>query len=203
MFLQEEYFNRHGITGVPIINHMSNGSLLLRNNEGPLVWMLMVITWKDPHNHPGKYYINFLSPVHDALNCGYRFFVKRLENDVEVEWDYFQNYILGWSKESKATAILGDLEVALATWEVFSYCIDSWLAKEADGNFRKLHYVSVDLDLSLRERYIGYQAALAYLTDTYPSVYKSFRDDFKCHFHSYCHWLGKLVQSQHEVLLKS
>lgn len=194
MFLQEEYFNRHGIT-VPIVNHVGNGSLLLRSNDSPFNWIVMAIRWEDPHNHPGKYHINFFEPIHNSYSGSGRLFVKTLEKDIELEWDRFQDYILGWSKWAKVTAtpIVGEIEVILAIWEVFTFCIDGWLAEEADSVFRKMHYASVDLDLTLQERYSGYQEALLYMREHYPPAFRVFKDDVKGHFHNYCHWLGKLV----------
>jgi len=194
MFLQEEYFSRHGITGVPIVNHVGNGSLLLRSNDSPFNWMVLAIRWEDPHNHPGKYHINFFQPIHNSYRNG-RFFIKTLEKDIQIEWDRFQDYILGWSKGSKSTPIVGEVEVVLATWEVFTYCIDDWLAEEADTTLRKLHYASVDLDLTLQERYCGYQDALQYLGEHYPPMFRAFKDDMKSYLRNYCHWLGELVHS--------
>jgi hypothetical protein len=191
MFLQEEYLRRHEITGVPVVNHISSGSLLLRHERG---WTLMTIAWKDPRNHPGKYYINFNSPVHNGYLKN-DFFVKRLEQDLEVEWDQFQDYLLVWSKEVQGTAIVGEIELALAAWEIFSFCVDGWLVEGADITFRKMHYSSVDLDLPLRDRYAAYQSALSYLGTNHPNMFMAFRNNVKGYLYNYCHWLGKLVQS--------
>src|SRR5581483_6693308 len=104
MLLQEEYLQRHGITGVPVISHVNNGSLLLHNNTESFSggWVLMLIAWKDPHVHPGKYHINFYNPVHNAYKKS-TFMSRCLTEDIKVEWDHYQNYLLTWAKEVSAT----------------------------------------------------------------------------------------------------
>lgn len=201
MLFQEEYLNRHGITGVPIVSYVTNGSLLLRSNENPSLggWVLMLISWKDPRNHPGKYHINFCNPVHDAYKKG-KFFVRCLDRDIEIEWDRYQDYLLAWAKNVNATAIVGEMEVSVAAWEVFSFCVDGWLATEADSVFRKLHYKSIDLELPLKDRYSAYQTALNHLGSNYPEMYRSYKEDLKVFFKNYCHWLGRLVHSQNEII---
>ena len=196
MFLQEEYLTRHGITDVPIINHITNGSLLLKMENG---YLLMTIAWREHDRHPGSYYINYYTPVHNGHADGGRYFNRITDVERELEWDEYHSYISSWVK-GQIMPVCGDKEVILAAWEIFVFCCDGMLVDfTSNTTLEKLIYNSLNEDASIDERFQGYQDCLAYISVEFPSMLKVFKHDVLPHIQYYCHWLAKLINSYNEV----
>jgi hypothetical protein len=187
MHLQEEYIKRHNLI-VPIIKHVSRGSLLFK---GGLNYGLLIIEWKESNRHPGNYFISYYVPLHDGYMSG-RFFQRLNESDVELEWDNYTQWLVNWC--NKITPVTGDKEIVLAIWEIFVYCCDGWLAEFAQPFLEKLLFKSLDKELSIDDRFVGYQECLVYFTTEHPSIMKAFRNEVLPHINNYSHWLGKLAE---------
>lgn len=194
MFLQEEYLMRHGIKDVPIINHVTKGSLLLRMETG---YLLMTIDWKEHDRHPGSYYINYHTPVHDGYAKGH-YFNRISDVEREVEWDEYYSYISSWVK-GQISPVCGDKEVILAAWEIFVFCCDGMLVDFANSTLEKLIYNSLNEEATLDQRFQGYQECLTYISSEFPAMLKSFKHDLLPHIQNYCHWLAKLIKSYNEI----
>lgn len=194
MYLQEEYLSRHGITDVPIINHVTKGSLLLRMGSN---YLLMTIEWKNSDRHPGTYFINYFTPVHNGYTKS-NYFNKIANVEREVEWEEYYGYISSWIK-GQVSPVCGDKEVMLAIWEIFVFCCDGMLAQHANSTLEKLIYKTLDEELSTEQRFIGYQECLAYINAECPVLFKMFKHDLLPHVQHYCHWLAKLINSYNET----
>lgn len=194
MFLQEEYLMRHGITDVPVVNYVTNGSILLKIDNG---YLLMTIAWKEHDRHPGSYYLSYHTPVHDGYVKS-RFFNKISDFEREVEWDEYYSYISSWAKNN-IVPVCGDKEVILAAWEIFVFCCDGMLVDFTDSTLEKLIYLSLNDEITIDDRFQGYQECLVYISSEFPALLKSFKYDMLPHVQNYCHWLAKLIKTHNEV----
>ena len=189
MFLQEEYLKRHNIEDVPIINYVTKGSLLLRMDSG---YLLKTIEWKESTRHPGTYFINYHTPVHDGYAKS-RYFNKISDVEREIEWDEYQAYISSWARGT-LEPVCGDKEVILAIWEIFIFCCDGMLVDFTDSTLEKLIYKCVDSDSSIDQRFQGYQECLVYAGLEFPALLKTFKHDLLPHVQHYCYWLANLIK---------
>lgn len=194
MLLQEEYLMRNSITDVPIVNYITNGSILLKIDNG---YLLMTITWKEHDRGPGSYHISYHTPIHDGYlkNC---YFNKIEKFDREIEWDEYYSYILSWSKNN-VIPVCGDKEVILAAWEIFVFCCDGMFVDYSNHAFEKLIYRSLNDEITLDERFQGYQECMVYMSSEIPALLRSFKHDVLPHIQNYCHWLANLIKSHNEV----
>ena len=189
MYLQEEYLKRHGITDVPIINHVTNGSLLLKIDPG---YLLMTIAWADNNRHPGNYLINHYTPIHNGYVNG--FYFNKIVDECEIEWDGYYSYILNWSK-GHINPILDSKELILSAWEIFVFIFDGKLANLIpNAVLDRLIYKSLDEDLTMDQRFYGYQECLTYMSIEFPFILKAFKYNLLPHVQNYCYWLAKLTK---------
>jgi hypothetical protein len=190
MYLQEEYIQRHGLTDVAVINHVTNGSILLKMDQG---YILMTISWKESQSSPGHYYINYYTPIHDGYARS-RYFHKIPDVERELDWDEYNSFIYNWSK-GQIDPVIGDKEVILAAWEVFVYCCDGWFVDYGTQTLEKLIFRSLDAESSIDQRFQGYQEALVLMSTEFPAMLKAFKYEVVPHVQHYCHWLAKLIKS--------
>jgi hypothetical protein len=96
MRLYHEYFKRRGLENVPLVEHNTNGALILRTKDllGRSSWVIVTIKWHDGGVHPGTYIIEYRTPIHNGFSKG-----KLFENysTKEIEWDEYEDYFLNWS----------------------------------------------------------------------------------------------------------
>jgi hypothetical protein len=202
MRLYEEYFKRHAIKDIPLVRYDSMGALILRTEDTTYwhsSWLLVTIKWVDGGIHPGKYVVEFYSPIHNGY-LKQRLFQKY--NAKELEWDQYEDYFLNWSRsldgDSMPGVVTGGKEVILTAWEMFVYCYDGWFAHQ-ESELR--HYVDrcLDVDLPLANRYAGYQNCLIYLTARHPNVLKVWKYEVLALVQHYSGWLAALVESHEEI----
>jgi hypothetical protein len=207
MRLYEEYLQRH-LLSVPLVRHEDQGSIILRTTDAKhwnSRWIFVTIRWQDQGIHPGKYYIEFYSPIHDGYGSG-RLFSK--SSAKEIEWDEYEDYFLAWSNglegfldrpsRESTRVVSGEKEVILTAWEVFLFCYDGWFAAQS-SELRSYIDRSIDLDLPLERRYIGYQDSLIYLTARHPAILKSWKYDMLGLVQNYSHWLAQLIDGKKDL----
>lgn len=195
MNLQEEYIKRHSLN-IPLITYVSSGSILLRMEQS---YILMTIKWREEQAHPGHYYINYFTPIHDGYNR-FSYFHKIADVERELDWDEYQPFLYEWSK-GQVHPVSGDLNVILAAWEIFVYCCDSWLVDYVTPGLEKLIYKSLDDQQTLENRFQGYQEALVAISTEYPYILKAYKQEILPHVANYCHWLAQLIESHGEKAL--
>jgi hypothetical protein len=202
MRLSEEYFQRHAITGVPLVRYEDTGAVILRMRDPTYwqsSWLLVTTRWTDGGVHPGKYVVEFYSPIHNGY-IGQHLFKKC--NAKAVEWDEYEDYFLNWSRavagDRMPSAVRAGKDVTLTAWEMFVYIYDGWFARQ-ESELR--HFVDrcLDTDLPPAVRYAGYQNCVIYLTARYPSVLKAWKCEVLALVQHYSGWLAGLV-SQHEEI---
>ena len=204
MRLYEEYLERH-LLNMPIVRHENQGAIILRTTDSKhwnSRWIIVTIRWHDQGIHPGKYYVEFYSPVHDGYSTG-RLFNK--SGAKELEWDEYEDYFLNWSnnmtgfldESSRKTSFVvkGDKDVILTAWEVFLFCYDGWFTSQC-SELRGYIDRSVDLDLLSEERYCGYQDSLIYLTARHTAILKSWKYDVLGLVQKYSYWLAQLIDGK-------
>lgn len=196
MRLQEEYFNRHKLVGVPLVEHSSHGALLLRTFDPDVWqsrWILLSIEWNDNQYHPGHYQVDFNMPIHDGHIKG-RLFSRLFPT--KLAWDEYEDFFLNWSRQLKSTRpVSGSREVVLCAWEMFVYCYDSWFLKQ-QSELKEMLFDSLDMDRTLSARYISYQDTLIQLSTHHPAVLKAWKYEVLAQVQHYSDWLVKLVESQ-------
>ncbi len=191
MYLQEEYYNIHQIKDVPIIIHIKEGILLLRAGTS---YILMTITWKESDSRPGKYYIDYLAPIHDGYNKGQYFTRISEESERVLEWDEYQSYLIHWCRNKEIVPIVDDREVVLAAWEIFVCSCDGFLVDWGTPDLMGLIHKSIDRFSSVECRFVEYQNCLLHITVEYPIILKVFKNIISPKIsQNYCYWLGKLA----------
>ncbi len=189
MKLYQEYFLRHNIDGM-VVEHNNQGALILRTKDS---WLLVTIKWQDNGIHPGKYIVEYLSPIHNGY-ANRRLFQKY--NVKELSWDEYEDYFLSWSDSMMVPDVIsGDKKVVLTAWEMFVYCYDGWLAQQS-SELRWYVYSCLDTDQSVETRYSGYQNCLLYLTAKDPDVLKVWKYEVLSLTQHYSEWLAALVKKQ-------
>ncbi len=193
MFLQEEYLKRHGLDKeVHIVNYVTSGAVLLKTAGNSYV--LMKIKWEDHPRRPGKFEVTFMTPVHNgyADAC---FFETILPDSTHIlEWDHYLNHLINWSKGVGATPVCGDIEVILATWQIFVYGCDEYLAKYMTHTLEQLISVSLNESKSISERFTAYQNALVLISTSYPDLLRLYKHEVLPRISNYCQWLATLIQ---------
>jgi len=196
MRLHEEYFNRHNIRGVPVVNHCTQGAVILRTVDPEIWqnrWILVTIKWVEHPQHPGSYNIEFCVPIHDGESRGKLF--TRLPT-AEKEWDEYEDYLLDWTQKLQGVVpVRGHKHIVLAAWEMFVYCYDSWFRRQS-AELKDLLFRSLDEDLSPDARYIGYQETLIHLSTHHPSVLKAWKYEVLSQVQYYSDWLANLVETR-------
>lgn len=193
MFLQEEYLKRHNLQNVNVINYVTNGSVLLKT--GPYRYMLMTITWADNSSRPGRFYIDFKTPAHNSYETA-PIFSENPDNRRILEWDEYIDYLIRWRDNNEFAAVVGDKEVVLATWEIFIYCCDGWLAKHLFGNLEKLIFISIDDNKPFHERFPAYQELIFLINTEFPELSRFYKHGILPHVNNYCHWFARLINNK-------
>jgi hypothetical protein len=187
MFLQEEYLQRHGIVDVPIIVHTIRGSLLLRPKG--FSYLVVVISWKPSNRGPGRYHINYYTPIHNGYSRNL-YFSRISEVECVLEWEEYSTYIINWSSKNRLNPVLTEAEVYLSIWEMFLFCCDDALASLG---LEKLLYESINEDNPIDKRYSSFLDCMDYLRLNHPDLSNLFKDNFLSHVFPYCFWLSKLI----------
>jgi hypothetical protein len=194
MRLHEEYLNRHKIHDIPIVNHCTEGAVILQTIDPELWqnrWVLVTIKWVEHPQHPGSYNIEFCVPVHNGESKGKLF--SRLPT-AEKEWDEYEEFILDWASNLKGVKpVVGHRQIVLAAWEMFVYCYDGWFRQQG-SELKELLFKSLDEDFSIDARYVGYQQVLMHLSSHHPSVLKAWKYEVLSQVQCYADWLVKLLE---------
>jgi hypothetical protein len=197
MNLCEEYFLRHGIN-IKWAKHVNRGVLFHRIEvENRIFWHVLDITYQQDSSHPGKYLVELLSPVHDALSQGLHSLKGRNMFDridaVDVEWDEYEEFWPKWfdkTFERKSSIVKDNLHVFLTAWEIYCYCYDSEMAKFSEQE--SLHK-SLSLSLPPMERLNGCMDILAFLNERNGSLLNVWNKNMIPWMGKYCFWLADMV----------
>ena len=206
MRLYEEYFRRYKLEHVPMVRHDPVGALILCTQETQhwtrdalywkSKWIIVTIKWVDGGIHPGTYAIDFHHPIHNGYAKGQLFHKQTAE---ELEWDEYEDYFINYAKSGHVVpgipaAIEGERQVVLTAWEVFVYIYDGWFATQT-SELREYVDRALDTDLTLNDRYAGYQSCLMYLMTRHPSVLKAWKYEVLLLVQQYSEWLATLVRN--------
>lgn len=179
MRLQEEYFKRHSLPYNPIY-HTKNTQLLLRNKSNITI---MNILWKEPERTTGYYEIFYSKPIHNGYVKGEYFVRTRVDHVVEYE-DYF-SFITTWAKSLTLDVVQN---INLASWEIFVYCFDGWIASNSLENEI---FPTIDPQIPPFHREANINEFLNYLKTKDQLVYKIYNIHFKFKHES---WLERLIK---------
>jgi len=196
MRLYEEYFKRHSIVDVPVAQHCSAGSLILRTTDPSIWksrWVLVSMRWENHDYHPGQYQIGINYPIHDGyLND--QLFTQSLP--VAKKWHEYEDFFLDWSSNLKAARpVIGPHEVVLAAWEMFVFSYDSWFIKQPFEIKRSL-FEAVDKENPIHHRYQHYQDVAIFLSTHHPAVLRPWKYEVLARVQNYADWLAAIVDNQ-------
>lgn len=196
MRLHEEYFKRHNIKDIPLVNYCNQGAVILRTVDPEIWqnrWVLVRIEWVEHPQHPGMFKVEFSVPVHNGVEKSRLF--SRLPS-TEKEWDEYEDFILDWTGKLRGVVpVRGMKEVTLAAWEMFVYCYDGWFRKQSH-EIKEILFASLDEDLPIFERYKGYQDAMIFLSTHHPGVMKAWKYEILSQVHNYSDWLARLIETR-------
>jgi hypothetical protein len=196
MRLAEEYTRRHHLKGIPLVEHCHYTSLILQATNPARWgsrWLVLYVRWVEDLYHPGRYAIRLCRPNHDGFVKNNLFEPLK---EVECWWDQYEQFLLDWLEDlHDVKPIRGQKEITLSAWEIFLFCYDGWFVYQP-GHVKEKVYRSIDEELSLQERYIGYQDVLIYLTLHNSDILKAWKCDVLSGFQNYAEWLARLVEKQ-------
>lgn len=203
MRLHEEYFMRHGITDVPVVQHCSAGSLILQptdvsRDRFSSQWILLSIRWKDDDHHPGKYHISIDCPIHDGYQKDQLFTAVGLgfcHSPIILKWDLYENFLLDLVSNLPAIPVVGDQEVVMATWEMFVFSHDSWFLKQP-YSIKKSLFESLDKENPIQLRYQNYQDVALFISTHHPAILRSWKYEVLARVQNYANWLAAIVNTQ-------
>lgn len=179
--LCEEYVKRHKIS-VPFARHVQCGSLFLEDHNDSLV---ILFHWKQASIfRPGNYLVRVGKPVHNGCERGFCYITSKLIPQSVCYWDEFEDFLAGWSRS--VDLVFGRQRVALKAWQIFLYCFDRRVANNIGPDAL---YDSIDLDLSVRERYKSMQETLRKLKANHDYLYQAWKNHMEGHLESYLHWV--------------
>lgn len=177
MKLQEEYFKRHSLPYNPIY-HTRNTQLILQDKIPTIVNIL----WKEPERTTGHYEFFYSKPIHNSYLRGEYF--SRTSKDHVVEYEDYFAFMETWAK----TLTLPIAEnVKIASWEIFVYCFDGWIAQNSLEN---AIFPTIDPLIPMNYREANINDFLDYLRGKEPLSYRIFTVNFLFRYED---WLVKLV----------
>lgn len=195
MRIFEEYLNRHRIN-VPVAHHFGSGSLILRTFDSSIWknrWILINIRWEDHDHHPGKYFIEMNSPVHDGY-LSETVFSKW--SSVMKKWHEYEDFLLDWvDGVNGVRPVLEEKEVTLAAWEMFVFAYDSWFMKQS-GDVKRILFESLDSDRPTNYRYQHFQDVAIFLATHHPAVLRVWKYEVLFRVNNYADWLGNLLKNK-------
>lgn len=191
MLLQEEYIQRHSID-VPLIVCTNFGNVIFRHDD--FRYLVAHLEWKYYSWHVGNFKIDIYNPVYNGYTEG------RLLNsydDITIEWDNYQSFFRNWIPlwHGKIQPVTRH-ESLIACWEIFLYCFDGWLARNATTEFMKLIDETSDFSNPNRVRYI--KEAHKYLRLNHEAVAKKFESVILSFSTHYMDWISNLLKNNIE-----
>ncbi len=200
MTLQEEYYCRHGLSDVPLINYVTNGNLLLRTTGKfaghKTTYVLMTIQWKEGHSGPGMFHINYSISEYKRVARGVSWFSSIVDREMKLDWDEYIGYVTHWSRTINMQPVVDPKEVQVVAWEIMLPCVKEWLWEQSDPDFRRMIWKSVDADTSFESRLESQEDCLHYINEAFPHVVKTYKCEVLSRLDDYCYWLGKLIYWQ-------
>lgn len=198
MRLTEEYFSRHNICDVPIVNHCSANTLIIKteDNYWGSNWIILNINYSYHTHRPGKYQLEFKTPIHDGFIKETIFKKFPL---VCYQWHEYEESILSLSNTINGTAILGDKEIFLAAWEMFVFSYDSWFATQS-SEIKRILFDGLDKEQSVDARYENCQQIVSFLSQNYLLVFRAWKYEVLNLIQNYADWLADIVNNKHKSI---
>jgi len=149
MDLQQEYYQRHGITSPLVLYPDTNGthSLVLKNVNYKKVqqprWIVLAISTHKQETHPTYYKFVQYVPLHDSYSHTTNPLRQVWERKVYV--DEWHDFIVEWSELNRGELVpVSGPELTLALWEMFQYSHDTWLATNLLDRLKDNLFLAVD-----------------------------------------------------------
>jgi hypothetical protein len=190
--LAEEYLKRHSIADVPLVKHIKQGTLFMKEESVfGTEWGLMTINYVQDGHGPGVYQMRHLKPHHDGyLHRGGMFEMVASDN---LEWDQYEDYIWELVKRpGRPRAIRDHKEIMLTAWEMFLHCCDTGLVPHANN---ETLFRSIDRELTVPERHVHFSLFSSHLHKAEPTLFDLWNREFVTHVRGNCHWLAQLMET--------
>lgn len=152
MFLNEEYFLRHGVD-TPLIKAQDRSSLILKassRRKWKTPWVIFDVVKIQEYNYRPPYFnFSFLQPLHDGCEQGS--FTKSISNK-KVYFDEYEVEMVCHVSNFEGLEPISDLaEAKMASWDIFLYCNDYRLV-QIPARLKSYLWQSVDQELSIEDR---------------------------------------------------
>lgn len=115
---------------------------------------------------------------------------------VVKKWHEYEDYIFNDLSAIKGLCPVRETDAFFVAWEVFVYVYDHWFYNQPH-TVKSALYESLNKEKSFKHRYKYYQDVIAYLSNNYPSVLRSWRFDMLLRIQNYADWLGDIIESRH------
>lgn len=188
MWLQEEYFNRHGIDALLPL-HVKKGSVFLgpTDNFSPNKIFFISFEWREGKLQPGRYIFNYFRPIHNGCRA-HRFFESiKIFN---LHSDEYEDYWVKLNKGNRFFPITSSHQVQLMAWSIFLFCYDEWASK---NGLHDLFFETINPLVGEEKRMGLYKKSLLYLRNHHPSVYSNYDNQVLSKVKHYSYWAAKLI----------
>ena len=188
MWLQEEYFNRHGID-ISLPLHVKKGSLFLgpTGNYSPNKIFFIFFEWREGKLHPGRYVFNYFRPIHNGCR-GNKFFESI--KTFNLHSDEYEDYWVKLNKSNRFFPITSSHQVQFMTWSIFLFCYDEWASK---NGLHDLFFETIDPLVSEEKRMELCKKAILYLRNHYFPVYSNYDNQVLSKVRNYSYWASNLI----------
>lgn len=194
MHVHEEYIKRHKLN-VPLIKYPEFVSVILKKEFS---WQILTCEWHEATTHPGKYHFRWLKPIYNS--CMDREWFEDVLIIEPMYWDEYEAFVNYWLKtlrfmESPSfQAATTPIEIALATWEMFLFVHDDWIAFNIKQNkFYDLVYESTNSSKDTYDRYQSYTEASDMIEN---GMLEDFQFRVSSYIWNYSDWLADLLNNE-------
>jgi hypothetical protein len=198
--LAEEYLQRHSIKDVPLVKHVAQGTVFMREEvDDEIEWHLLTIQFSPEgsghHTGPGSYIIRRLVPNHDGYVGRGSGLFQTVATDT-VEWDQYEDFMWAFVKTGdRPKPIIDQREVLMTAWEMFVYACDSGLVAHAAN---EAFFKTLDPSLTTQQRHMNFTLFSNHFHRVEPTLFELWNREFLTHVknHNHCLWLAKLMDGQ-------
>jgi len=199
VYLLEEYYLRHSVVDVPVVNYSRRTQTYLYDRtQRPPIRLLSIWT-DDSGAGPPMFVVDECCPFHNSykgMQGGIRstghFHVSKRH---KWEWDEYEEFLLDWVCGLPDGVFALDQHRGAAM--AFAVCFDGWISRHGNDALKESVAVLIDPHNDSRLRRVAGATFQKFLRE-HPHLQTVFTEAF-CNEPIYGPWLTRLVNCRHEA----
>jgi hypothetical protein len=199
MYLLEEYYLRHSIIDVPVVNY-SRRTLTYLYDKAQRPPIRLISIWTDDSDAgPPTFVLDYCTPHHNSYKSGlggYRNLSRYMHvpKRMRLEWDEYEAFLLSWIGQLPKEVVALDQHQGAVM--AFAVCYDHWISTNARQSVKDSLAILIDPETDQRVRRCAWGTFSKFLRQ-HPTPAGAYDEAF-CDERSYGHWLMRLVNSRKE-----